>query len=114
MTLDQLIAEVAAAPTQIDAFKVLMKCLEIEMKDASSGDSAPPSVQTKYDAVFSGATSKAHEILNAIENGKPPLDPVKVKEVPASNPNGPFTSQPEPLVFKEKAPEPEPEPEHAA
>jgi hypothetical protein len=117
MTLDQLIAEVAAAPTQIDAFTVLMKCLEIEMKDASSGDSAPPSVQTKYDAVFAGATGKAHEILNAIETGKPALEPVKVKEVPASSPSGPFSTSAKPIVFNEgrlpkdeSAPKPVPEP----
>jgi hypothetical protein len=102
MTLDQLIAEVAKAPTQIEAFTVLMKCLEIEMKDASAGDSAPPSFQTKYDAVFSSATSKAHEILAAIETGKPALEPVPVKEVPASDPRGPVTPIPPSAVFVDK------------
>jgi hypothetical protein len=102
MTLDQLIAEVAKAPTQIEAFTVLMKCLEIEMKDASAGDSAPPSVQTKYDAVFSSATGKAHEILAAIETGKPTLEPVPVKEVPASDPRGPVTPIPPSAVFVDK------------
>jgi hypothetical protein len=102
MTLDQLIAEVAKAPTQMQAFTVLMQCMEIEMKDASAGDSPPPSVQTKYDAVFSSATSKAHEILAAIETGKPPLEPVPVKEVPASDPRGPVTPIPTSAVFQDK------------
>lgn len=103
MTLDQLIAEVAAAPTQVEAFNVLMNCLSIEMRDASAGNSPPPSVQEKYDEVFSGATSKANEILNAIEFGKPPLDPVKVKEVPAFDPNGPMSPPaPQQRVFIER------------
>ena len=109
MTLDQLIAEVAAQPTQVDAFAKLMECLRIEFNDALVGDSPPPSVASKYDSVFSGAAGKANEILNAIETGKPPLEPIKVEKPAASDPSGPVTKSPEPLVFKDK-PIPEPEP----
>lgn len=109
MTLDQLIAEVAAAPTQVEAFQVLMDCLKIEIDDASCGDSPPPSVQSKFDTIFSQASAKATEILNAIETGKPALEPIVVKPVPASAPNGPVTLMPEPVVFKDK-PVPVPEP----
>lgn len=102
MTIDQLIAEVAAAPTQEEAFGVLMTCLKIEIADAATGDTPPPSIQTKFDSVFSQAAAKACEILNAIETGKPALAPVVAKEVPASAPNGPVTLVPEPVVFKDK------------
>lgn len=110
MTLDQLIAEVAAAPTQVEAFDVLMNCLSIEMRDASAGNSPPPSVQEKYDEVFSGATSKANEILNAIEFGKPPLEPVKAKETPAFDPNGPMSPATQQRVFIERPAEDSPVP----
>lgn len=102
MTLDQLIAEIAAQPTQTEAFNVLMSCLSIEMKDASAGNSPPPSVQSKYDEVFSGATSKVNEILHAIEDGKPPLEPIPVKTAPASDPTGPVSPTQKSTVFVEK------------
>lgn len=111
MTLDQLVAEVAAAPTQVEAFKVLMDCLKIEIDDACAGDSQPPSIQSKFDAVFGQVTGKAHEILNAIETGKSALEPLKVKEVPASSPQGPVSTAPTSGVFVDKpvvVPTPEP------
>jgi hypothetical protein len=102
MTLDQLIAEVASKPTQVEAFTTLMTCLQIEMNDAIVGDSPPPSVQSKFDSVFSQASGKAAEILNAIETGKPALDPIVKAPVPASDPGGPVTKAAEPVVFKDK------------
>jgi len=111
MTFEQLLAEVAAKPSQVEAFETLMTCLKIEIADASAGDSPPPSIQTKFDAIFSQASAKANEILNAIETGKPALAPIVAKEVPASAPNGPVSLVPEPMVFKDK-PIPEPEVVH--
>jgi hypothetical protein len=102
MTLEQLIAEVAKAPTQVEAFTVLMNCLKIEMNDASSGDSPPPSVQGKYDSVFSSAIGKAHEILHAIETGKPALESVSVAAKPAFDVGGPHTPPPPSAVFVDK------------
>lgn len=99
MTLDQLIAEVAAQPTQVQAFQKLMECMGIELADASTGNSPPPSVKSKYDEVFSQASGKANEILNAIEFGKPPLEPVK--EPPASAINGPASPNLSP-VYQDK------------
>jgi hypothetical protein len=99
MTLDQLIAEVAAQPTQVKAFTVLMECLQSEIKDASAGNTPPPSVQSKYDSVFDETAAKANEILAAIETNKPALEPIR--PAPASSPSGPKTSA-EPVVFVDK------------
>lgn len=89
MTLDQLIAEVAAQPTQVAAFNRFLACLKIELDDATMGDTPPPSVTSKYGSIFSAATGKANEILTAIEKGKPALDPVPAKVVSPSDPGGP-------------------------
>ncbi len=99
MTLEQIIAEVAAQPTQVKAFAVLMECLQSEMNDASLGNTPPPSVQSKYDTIFSEASGKANEILTAIEKGKPDLEPVAPKS--PSDPGGPKTAV-EPVVFVDK------------
>ncbi len=101
MTLDQLVAEVAAQPTQVKAFETFMECLKIEADDVFAGDSMPPSLKTKYDGVFSGASGKAAEILNAIETGKPALEPVKKPVVSPSDPSGP-TSSVKPTTFVDK------------
>jgi len=110
VTLDQLIAEVAAQPNQVEAFNKLMECMRIEMNDASSGNSPPPSVQSKYDEVFSQITSRSNEVLNAIEYGKPPLEPVAVKESPAYDPQGPKTENPNRVFVEKPAPEIGPDP----
>ena len=88
MTIDQLIAEVAAQPTQVAAFNSFLACLKIELHDATVGDTPPPSVAAKYDFIFSTATGKANEILSAIETGKPALAPVE-KAASPSDPGGP-------------------------
>lgn len=100
MTIDQLIAEVAAQKTRVAAFNTLMECLRIELDDASVGDSPPPSVKSKYDGVFSQANGKANEILTAIEKDKPPLDPVQTAVSP-SDPRGPVSAS-KPTVFVDK------------
>jgi hypothetical protein len=92
MTIDQLIAEVAAKPTQVEAFKTFLACLKIELDDATVGDTPPPSVTSKYGSIFSTATGKANEILTAIENGKPALDPVAKTVVSPSDPSGPHSA----------------------
>ena len=102
MTIDQLIAEVAAQPTQVAAFSTFLKCLQIELDDATVGDTPPPSITTKYGSIFSTATSKANEILTAIEKDKPALDPVPVHVAAPSDPSGPISPMPKPLVFVDK------------
>jgi hypothetical protein len=87
MTIDQLIAEVAAQPTRVAAFNTFLACLKIEMADADVGDTPAPAVKSKYDAIFSQAEGKANEILTAIEKDKPHLEPLRA--VPASAPGGP-------------------------
>jgi hypothetical protein len=116
MTLDQLIAEVALQPTQAKAFTTFLDCLKIEIDDVFAGDSMPPSLQTKYDSVFDAAATKANDILHAIEDGKPALDPLPVKVVSPSDPGGPVSATPTQTVFVDK-PEtatPPKEPEHGA
>ncbi len=109
MTLDQLIAEVAAQPTQVKAFTTLMEALQSEIKDASVGNSPPPSVQSKYDDVFAQASGKANEILHAIEKGKPHLDPLAKVTPPPFDPAGPMTATPpKTFIDKPKAPVVEP------
>jgi len=117
MTIDQLIAEVAKQPTQVDAFKTFMTCLKIEMDDVFVGDSLPPSLQGKYDSVFGTASDRSNDVLHAIEDGKPVLEPVKPP--PASAPGGPvspsaplvFVDKPETIPPSNKVPEPAKEPE---
>jgi hypothetical protein len=102
MTLDQLIAEMAAQPSQVRAFQVMIDCLKIEMTDAAAGNSPPPSLQAKYDEIFGTAFNKANEFLHAIEDGKPGLDPLPAKVEAASDPMGPKSETVQPAVFKEK------------
>lgn len=104
MTLEQLIAEVAAQPTQVKAFQVFIDCLKIEMTDAAAGNSPPPSLQAKYDEIFGTAFNKANELLHAFEDGKPALDPLPVKDALAMDPSGPKTVSAAPRVFVEKPP----------
>ena len=101
MTMDQLIAEVAAQKSQVAAFSTFLACLKIELDDATVGDSPTPSVASKYDSIFSGATGKANEILTAIEKDKPALDPVPAKVASPSDPAGPVTAS-KPTVFVDK------------
>jgi hypothetical protein len=102
MTIDQLIAEVAAQPTQVAAFSTFLKCLQIELDDATMGDTPPPSVTTKYGSIFSTATGKANEILTAIEKGKPALDPVPAKVAAPFDPGGPRSPAHTSTVFVDK------------
>jgi hypothetical protein len=101
MTTDQMIAEIAAKPTQVAAFNAFLACLKIELDDATVGDSPPPSVASKYDSIFSAATGQANEILTAIEKDKPALDPVPAKVASPSDPAGPQTAS-KPTVFMDK------------
>lgn len=102
MTFEQLLAEVAAQPTQVKAFQVLVDCLKIEMTDASTGNSPPPSLQAKYDEIFGTAFNKANDLLHAVEDGKPALEPLPVKSEPASDPSGPQSPTVRPTVFVDK------------
>lgn len=102
MTFEQLLAEVAAQPTQEKAFQVLIDCLKIEMTDAAAGNSPPPSLQAKYDEIYGTAFGKANLILHAIEDGKPALDPLPVKEAPAFDPSGPMSPTAKPAVFVDR------------
>jgi hypothetical protein len=99
MTIDQLIAEVAAQPTRVAAFNTLLACLQIELDDVSVGNAMPPSVKSKYSAILGQANEKANEILTAIEKGKPPLEPLRA--IPASAPGGPASPYPS-TVFVDK------------
>jgi hypothetical protein len=101
MTPEQMIAEVAAQPDRIKAFTTFMDCLKIEADDAFLGNGMPTSVKSKYDSVFSTASDKAHEILNAIENGKPHLETLSRAASP-SDPRGPFTPVPQNATFVDK------------
>jgi hypothetical protein len=100
MTIDQLIAEVAAQPTRVAAFNTFLACLQIELDDVSVGNAMPPSVKSKYSAILGQANDKANEILTAIEKHKPPLEPLRA--VPASAPGGPASPQPPSTVFVDK------------
>jgi hypothetical protein len=102
MTFEQLLAEVAAQPTQEKAFQVLIDCLKIEHTDAAAGNSPPPSIQAKYDEIYGTAFNKANLILHAIEDGKPALDPLPVKEAPAFDPSGPMSPTAKPAVFVDR------------
>jgi hypothetical protein len=100
MTIDQLIAEVAAQPTRVAAFNTFLACLQIELDDVSVGNALPPSVKAKYSAILGQANDKANEILTAIEKHKPPLEPLRA--TPASAPGGPVSPQPASTVFVDK------------
>jgi hypothetical protein len=100
MTIDQLIAEVAAQPTRVAAFNTFLACLQIELDDVSVGNALPPSVKSKYGTILGLANDKANEILTAIEKHKPPLEPLRA--VPASAPGGPASPQPPSTVFVDK------------
>jgi hypothetical protein len=100
MTIDQLIAEVAAQPTRVAAFNTFLACLQVELDDVSVGNALPPSVKSKYSAILGQANEKANEILTAIEKHKPPLEPLRA--IPASAPGGPASPQPPSTVFVDK------------
>lgn len=102
MTPEQMIAEVAAQPDRIKAFTTFMDCLKIEADDVFFGNGMPPSLKSKFDSVFSTASDKAHEILNAIEQGKPHLDVLKPVPASPSDPRGPFTPVQPNAVFLDK------------
>jgi hypothetical protein len=100
MTIDQLIAEVAAQPTRVAAFNTFLACIQVELDDVSVGNALPPSVKSKYSSILGLANDKANEILTAIEKHKPPLEPLRA--VPASAPGGPASPQPPSTVFVDK------------
>jgi len=114
MTIDQLIAEVKAAPTREKAFAILMETLKSEINDASLGNRPPPSVQAKYDDVFGQALGRSNDILHAMHDDKPHLEPLKVTPPSPSDPAGPKGATPAPQVFQDKPKPAQPnQPAHA-
>jgi hypothetical protein len=66
MTVDDLVAAVAAEDTVIDSAIAFINGLEQQLADALSGATLPPAVQTKVDALFADINAKKDALATAI------------------------------------------------
>lgn len=70
-TLDDVLADVTAEPTQIAGLKTLILGLAQQLADALAGVNLPPAVQAKVDAIFAGAEANKAAIADALNAGTP-------------------------------------------
>lgn len=71
-TLDEVLAEVAKETTDIGSLTTFIQGLEQQIKDALSGVTLPPDVQTKVDQVFANVTNNDAAIVAAMASNVPP------------------------------------------
>lgn len=67
-SVQNLVDSVAAQKGEIASMKVFIAGLEQAIKDALSGVTLPPDVQTAVDGVFADVTSNTQAIKDAIDN----------------------------------------------
>ncbi len=68
-TLDQILDDVTAEPTQIDSLSALIAGLKQQLADALSGVTLPTAVQAKVDAIFTQAEANKQKLVDAINAG---------------------------------------------
>lgn len=77
-TLDQVLADVTAESSQINAVGALITGLKQQIADALSGATLPPAVQAKVDSIFATAEANKAAIQSAIDanaSAAPPAVP---------------------------------------
>lgn len=70
-TIDQVAQDVSDESTLIDSVSTLITGLQQQIKDALSGATLPPDVQTKVDAVFAQAEANKGKLTNALAANTP-------------------------------------------
>lgn len=70
-SLDEVLADVTAETTALDGIAALIAGLKQQIKDALSGATLPPAVQSKVDAVFAAAEVNKGKIAAALEANVP-------------------------------------------
>ncbi len=70
-TLDQILDDVNAEPTQIDSLSALIAGLKQQLADALSGVTLPTAVQAKVDSIFNQAEANKQKLVDAINNAGP-------------------------------------------
>lgn len=74
-SLDETLAKVTEEGTKDDSLIALFAGLKTQLDEVLSGVVIPPAVQTKVDAIFSGASSNADKVQAAIDANTPPTPP---------------------------------------
>lgn len=72
-TLDDVLAVVTPLGDKIDSLVALVNGIEQQLKDALSGVTLPPGVQTKVDAVFDQITAESAKVQAALDANTPPV-----------------------------------------
>ena len=71
-TLQQILDDVTAETTSLDSISTLISGLQQQLADALSGTTLPPAVQSKVDAIFTGAEANKAKIAAALASNVPP------------------------------------------
>ena len=87
-TLDEVLADVAKETDEAASITALLNGLRQQIADALAGQTIPPPLQAKVDAIFAAAVAGNAAIVQAIQDpGQPPAPPAPPGEEPASLPS---------------------------
>jgi hypothetical protein len=95
-TLDEVLAEVTNEQGEIASITTLINGLRQQVTDALAGQTIPPPVQAKVDAIFAAAVANNAAIAQALADpGQPPAPPAtEPAPLPSAGPPNPPVAEP--------------------